>query len=312
MRILIAGAGATGGYFGGRLAQAGRDVTFLVRPRRAAELRGGLRISGPVKDETIPVQTVTAEELDTPYDVVVVAVKAGALDAVVQQLAPAVGPGTMILPFLNGMSHLDVLTARFGPEHVLGGLVKVVATVAGDGHIQQMHPLATMAIGEQSGERSRRIEELYRELSVPGFELSLSPDIVAAMWHKWVFITAAGVVTCLMRGPVGDIVACPGGEDFALAVIAETEAVAAAAGHPVPDGEHALSVGLLTEPGSGFTSSLYRDVTAGLPHEGEHILGRFVERAAGLGAAAPLTGLALLQLRVHDRQAAGPGPRATP
>jgi 2-dehydropantoate 2-reductase len=302
MKILVAGAGATGGYFGGRLAQAGRDVTFLVRPRRAAELRGGLRIFGPGNDETIPVKTVTADELQSPYDLVIVAVKAAALDAVTAQIAPAVGPGTMILPFLNGMSHLDALTGRYGAGHVLGGLVKVVTTVTGDGHIQQMHPMAMMAIGEQTGERTGRIEDLYRELSVPGFELSLSPDIVAAMWHKWAFITAAGVVTCLMRGPVGDIVACPGGEDFALAVIAEAEAVARAAGYPVPDGEHALSVGMLTEAGSGFTSSLYRDVTAGLPHEGEHILGRFVERAAALGTAAPLTGLALLQLRVHDRE----------
>ncbi|MFD1214263.1 2-dehydropantoate 2-reductase [Arthrobacter sp. GCM10027362] len=298
----MAGAGATGGYFGGRLARAGRDVTFLVRPRRAAQLQGGLRIFGPGTDETIPVRTVTADGLDSPYDLVIVAVKAGALDTVVEQIAPAVGPGTMILPFLNGMSHLDVLTERYGAGHVLGGLVKVVTTVTADGQIRQLQPLAVMAIGEQSGERTRRIEDLYRELSVPGFELSLAPDIIAAMWHKWAFIAAAGAVTCLMRGPVGDIVACPGGEDFALAVIAETEAVAAAAGHPVPDGEHRMSIGLLTEPGSGFTSSLYRDVAAGLPHEGEHILGRFVARAEALGVPAPLAGLALLQLRVHDRQ----------
>ncbi|NKX54494.1 ketopantoate reductase family protein [Arthrobacter mobilis] len=303
MRILIAGAGATGGYFGARLVQAGRDVTFLVRPRRAKELRGGLRIIGPgTEDETIPVKTVTAQELDTPYDLVIVAVKAGALENVVEQIAPAVGPGTMILPFLNGMAHLDLLTERYGAEHVLGGLVKVVTTVTEEGHIRQLKPMAMMAIGEQSGERTRRIEELYRELSVPGFELSLAPDIIASMWHKWAFITAAGVVTCLMRGPVGDIVACPGGEEFALAVIAEAEAVAAAAGYPVPGGEHAMSVRLLTEPGSVFTSSLYRDVAAGLPHEGEHILGRFAARAEALRVDAPLTGLALLQLRVHDRQ----------
>jgi 2-dehydropantoate 2-reductase len=302
MKILVAGAGATGGYFGARLVQAGRDVTFLVRPRRAAELREGLRIFGLGRDETIPVKTVTADQLEGPYDLVIIAVKAGALQAVVEQIAPAIGPGTMILPFLNGMSHLEVLAGRYGAEHVLGGLVKVVTTVTGEGYIQQLKPLAMMAIGEQQGQRTRRIEELYEELRVPGFELSLAPDIIASMWHKWVFIAAAGVVTCLMRGPVGDIVACPGGEEFALAVIAETEAVAAAAGYPVPDGEHRMSVGLLTEPGSVFTSSLYRDVAAGLPHEGEHILGRLVARAEALGAAVPLARLALLQLRVHDRQ----------
>ncbi|NKX51607.1 oxidoreductase, partial [Arthrobacter deserti] len=104
------------------------------------------------------------------------------------------------------------------------------------------------------------------------------------------------------RGPVGDIVACPGGEEFALAVIAEAEAVAAAAGYPVPGGEHAMSVNLLTEPSSVFTSSLYRDVAAGLPHEGEHILGRFAARADAHGVPVPLTRLALLQLRAQDRR----------
>jgi len=303
MKILVAGAGATGGYFGGRLVQAGRDVTFLVRPRRAAELRGGLRLVGPEQDETIPARTVTAEELDSAYGLVIVAVKAGALADVVEQVAPAVGPATMVLPFLNGMAHLDVLTERFGAERVLGGLVKVVATVADDGSIRQMNPLATMSIGEQSGERTPRIEELFRELDVPGYQLTLADNIMAAMWHKWVFIAAAGTITCLMRGPVGDIVACPGGEEFALAAIAEAEAVAAAAGHPVPEKEHALSVRMLTEPGSSFTSSLYRDVTAGLPHEGEHILGQLVARAEALGVEVPLARLALLQLRVHDRRA---------
>lgn len=301
MRILVAGAGATGGYFGGRLVQAGRDVTFLVRPRRAAELRGGLRLRGPQEEQTIPVRTVTAEELDSPFDLVIVAVKAGALETVAEQVAPAVGPDTMIMPFLNGMSHLDVLTARYGHGRVLGGLVKVVATVAEDGSIRQMNPLATMSIGEQSGERTARVEELFRELDVPGYKLTLADDIMAAMWHKWVFIAAAGTITCLTRGPVGDIVACDGGEAFVLAAIAEAEAVAAAAGHPVPEKEHGLSVRMLTEPGSSFTSSLYRDVTAGLPHEGEHILGQLAARADALGVDVPLTRLALLQLRVHDR-----------
>jgi 2-dehydropantoate 2-reductase len=303
MKILVAGAGATGGYFGGRMVLAGRDVTFLVRSRRAAELRGGLRLRGPEEEQAFPVRTVTAEELDSPFDLVIIAVKAGALETVAEQVAPAVGPETMILPFLNGMSHLDVLTRRYGADRVLGGLVKVVATVAEDGSIRQMNPLATMSIGEQSGERTARVEELFRELDVPGYKLTLADDIMAAMWHKWVFIAAAGTITCLMRGPVGDIVASDGGEDFALAAIAETEAVAAAAGRPVPEKEHGLSVRMLTEQGSSFTSSLYRDVTADLPHEGEHILGQLVARADALGVDVPLTRLALLQLRVHDRLA---------
>lgn len=119
------------------------------------------------------------------------------------------------------------------------------------------------------------------------------------MWQKWVFIVAAGVVTCLMRGPVGDLAEVPGGEAFVAEVLAEVSMVSAAAGFPVPESEQANTLAFLTQPGSTFTSSLYRDVAAGLPNEGEHIVGDFARRAAELGVAVPLINLALLQLRVH-------------
>ncbi|MEB2619880.1 ketopantoate reductase family protein [Kocuria rosea] len=304
MRILIAGAGATGGYFGARLAQAGRDVTFLVRSRRAEQLEGGLRLVGPGGEEIVPVATVTAQDLQGPYDLVIVAVKAGALPDVIDQTTPAVGEDTMVLPFLNGMAHLTALNDRFGTDRVLGGIVKVVATVAADGAIHQMHSIATLALGPQAGPVTDRVRRIYRELSAPGIQASIAEDAVGAMWHKWAFITAAGVITGLMRAPIGDIVAAPDGERFIRAVIAETEQVAAAAGHPTPGPEHDAMVGMLSAPGSGFTSSLYRDVTAGLPHEGEHLLGAFVATAAGLGVDIPLTALALLQLRAHDHATA--------
>lgn len=304
MRILIAGAGATGGYFGARLTQAGRDVTFLVRPRRADQLRDGLHLVGPGGEETIPVVTVTAEDLQGTYDLVIVAVKAGALPTLLDQIAPAMDSETMILPFLNGMGHLTALNDRFGSVRVLGGIVKVVATVAEDGAIHQMLPIATLTLGPQTGPVTDRIHRIHRELSVPGIQASIAEDVVAAMWHKWAFITAAGTITCLMRAPIGDIVAAPCGERFVRDVIAETERVAAASGHPAPASEHEAMVGILSAPGSGFTSSLYRDVTAGLPHEGEHLLGAFVATAAELGVDTPLTALALLQLRAHDHATA--------
>lgn len=303
IRILIAGAGATGGYFGARLAQAGRDVTFLVRPRRAEQLRDELRLIGLDGEETVPVHTVTAEELEGTYDLIVVAVKAGALATVIEQIAPAVGGDTMILPFLNGMAHTEALNDRFGPERVLGGIVRVVTTVTDDGAIAQMHPIATMTMGPQSGSLTERLTRIHQELSVPGYHSELAENVVAAMWHKWVFITAAGTITCLMRGSIGDIVAA-GGEPFIRRVIAETEQVAAAAGQPLTNTAHRKAHGMLTEPGSAFTSSLYRDVTTGQPHEGEHLLGAFVAAAAEHGVDTPLTDLALLQLRTHDHATA--------
>ncbi|KIS25720.1 2-dehydropantoate 2-reductase [Arthrobacter sp. SPG23] len=299
-RILVVGAGATGGYFGARLAQGGRDVTFLVREGRAATLRGrGLRITGLGREDVIEPRLVTAADLAGPYDVVLVTVKASALPRALADLAPAVGPETVIVPFLNGMAHLDSLVAAFGAGRVLGGIVKVVTTVTDDGDILQMNPLATLTVGELSGPPSDRVLRAVETFTVPGFKASATADALASMWHKWVFIVAAGSVTCLMRGPVGAIVAVPGGTDFVQSVLAEAGAVSAAAGYPVPDHETEASLAMLTQPGSTFTSSLYRDVVAGLPGEAEHLLGDFTRRARVLGADTPLIDLALMQLRVQ-------------
>lgn len=309
MKILIVGAGATGGFFGAHLTRAGRDVSFLVRPARADQLGQGLSIltadhadDSPAQVLTVPVRAITSTEGDDPHDLVILAVKAWSLPQVVPQLAPAIGPQTLVLPLLNGMAHVQQLDDAFGNDRVLGALVRVVASLTPEGAVRQFQPGATMAVGPRTsaGPARSRLQEVRAALTVPGFDLAMDPHITSAMWHKWAFITAAGVITCLMRGPVGAVVAAPGGADFALRVIAETEQVAAAAGHPVPDHERAVTAAMLTAPGSPFTSSLYRDVLAGNQHEGEHLLGAFATAAAGWAVPTPLLDLALLQLRTHD------------
>ncbi|AIY02795.1 2-dehydropantoate 2-reductase [Arthrobacter sp. PAMC 25486] len=300
MKILIVGAGATGGYFGARLADAGRDVTFLVREQRAAFLQQrGLRVAGLEQELRIEPKVLTAGALGEVFDVVLLTVKAAGLKSAIADLAPAVGPDTLIVPFLNGLAHMDALAAAFGADKVLGSVVHLVGTINGDGDIAILQPLARWTLGEQGGGTSARLERLLAAISVPGIDVIPAPSGLDAMWQKWVFIVAAGVVTCLMRGPVGDIAAADGGAAFVADVVAETAAVAAGAGFEVPASEQANTLEFLTQPGSSFTSSLYRDVTAGLPNEGEHIVGDFVRRARALGVATPLIDLALLQLRVH-------------
>lgn len=302
MRILVAGAGATGGYFGGRMALAGGDITYLVRPTRAEKLRrDGLRITGPDgRTDVVHPRVATAAELEGPYDAVVIAVKAAGLPSVIEDLRPAIGAGTVIVPFLNGLAHLRRIAAAFGERNLLGGVVQVVATLDDDGGVLQLTPLASVVVGELGSPAGERVRRLLREFDVPGISASASDDALAAMWHKWVFIVSAGVVTCLMRGPVGAIVSVPGGRDFVHGVLAETSAVADAAGYPLPDAAHRQAVAMLTEPGSAFTSSLYRDVAAGLPNEAEHLVGDFADQARGVGVETPLVDLALMQLRVHN------------
>lgn len=305
-RILVVGAGATGGYFGARLAQNGRDVTFLVRPARAEQLREhGLRITGLGPDEVITPRVVTADQLDGSYDLVLLSVKATALDAAVRDLAPAVGPGTALVPFLNGLDHLRVLNERFGAQSVLGGVVMVMTTLDADGSIVRLAPMAGITIGAQGGLPTPRVHAAAELLSGAGFDVHASDDIVAAMWHKWVFIAAIGALTTLGRGTVGEIVAVPGGADLGPAVLDEAAAVAKAAGHPLPEQRHADTRDLLTRPGSPTTSSLYRDLQAGRPTEAEHILGQLIRRGRALGVDTPLLDLATLTLRVHERRLAG-------
>lgn len=299
MRILIAGAGATGGAFGTRLVEAGRDVTFLVRGERAEALRAsGLRFIGPDEDRTNPVVVVTAEELAATSelaDLILLAVKAGGLESIIDDLRPAVGPNTLIIPFLNGMAHIDRLREEF-PDQVLGGLVKIVGTMRGY-DVVQMTDLATMTIGRLGG--GEVPAAIVEALDVPGFRLQVIDSVDDALWEKWVFIAAAGVVTCLFRAPVGAIMAA-GGEPHVVAIIDELEAVAMRAGHPVSARARAATLSMLTAEGSSFTSSLYRDVTAGLPNETEHILGHLASTAAGLGVATPLLDLTLVQLRAGE------------
>jgi 2-dehydropantoate 2-reductase len=301
MKILIVGAGATGGYFGTRLARAGRDVTFLVHPHRADQLSKGLRVYGPGYDETVPIRTITARQLDGTYDLVLLMVKAWSLETAIEDIAPAVGPGTTILPLLNGLAHLETLNERFGRDSVLGGIVRVVCTVTPDGAVFQMKPHASLTFGAQDKQPTERVSQIGQEMAAPGFHTAIADDILASMWHKWAFITAGGAITCLMRGTIGNIIAAPGGKEFILDVIEETERVAEAAGYAVSAAAHAASLEMFAEEGSVFTSSLYRDVLAGAPHEGEHLLGQYVAVAERVGVEVPLTRLALTQLRVQDQ-----------
>ncbi|MFE7511002.1 ketopantoate reductase family protein [Streptomyces sp. NPDC057540] len=309
MKILVVGAGATGGYFGALLARAGEDVTFLVRPARAAALRErGLRVVGRDGEWTVEPRLVTAGELREPYDLVLLSVKSTGLGRAVEDVAPAVGPDTAVVPLLNGLAHIDVLNARFGARAVLGGVAKVVTTLDDAGDIRRLAPLAHLAFGEQdvpAGAVSARVQRIREVLEGAGIDAPVPSDVLTAMWHKWVFITTFGAVTSLMRGTVGEVYDAEGGPALGPAVLAEAAAVAAAAGHPVPEEERAATLAVVSAPGSPMVPSLYRDLVAGRPTEVEHLFGDLTARARALGVATPLLDLATLHLRVHQRRTTG-------
>ena len=293
MRILVVGAGATGGAFGTLLQEAGRDVTYLVRPRKQEILRrDGLRFISPTADRTHPVKTITAPDGSEAFDLILVTVKATAFEGVLGEIGAFVGPGTSIVPILNGMAHVDRLEQLY-PGQVLGGLARIVATLDGD-VVRQQVPLTSLMVGGLNGNPVP--PDVAEALDVPGVDFAVVDDVLGALWDKWAFIAAAGIVNCLFRAPVGRIIEA-GGQSRILEAISETEAVAAAAGHPVSDAAHTQAVGILNAPGSAFTSSLYRDLSAGLPSEAEHILGDLAGRARSLNVPTPLLDLTLIQVR---------------
>jgi 2-dehydropantoate 2-reductase len=303
VRILIVGAGSTGGYFGARLHQAGRDVTFLVRPARAQALReNGLRVVSPHGDFTVQPRLVTASELAGPFDIVLLTVKAFGLAAAMADLAPAVGPGTLILPVLNGMKHIDDLSARFGAGVVVGGVCRVSTTLDNQGRVVQLAPVQELLYGELDGSRSARIEALHAVLSDAGFDAKLSTHIVQDLWNKWILLATLGGICTLARGSVGEIAASDGGADLVQAFLAEGVAVAAASGCAPGPQVVAGTLEVLTTRGSPLTSSMYRDLVAGERVEADQILGDLRARARKLGLATPLISAAFIQLDVHQRR----------
>ena len=301
MNILVVGAGAVGGYFGARLAQAGRDVTFLVRLFRAQHLRSeGLQVLSPHGDITLQPNVITAQEIIGPFDIIFLSVKAPALDQAMEDMAPAVGPNTMIYPVLNGMRHIGTLAHRFGEQPVLGGSCMVIADLDQQGRIVQINPIQKLIYGERSGEITPRIRIFDETLRDSGFDTELSTTITDAMWQKWVMLSSLGLITCLLNAPIGEINAVPYGEQTALRAINECASVATACGFPPPQSVLETLRIRTTAKGSNLTSSMYRDLQKGLPVEVDTILGDLLDHAHSHQVDTPLLQAGCVRLRIYQ------------
>jgi 2-dehydropantoate 2-reductase len=301
MRILVVGAGAIGGYFGGRLLEAKQDVTFLVRPRRAAELaNSGLEMRSPNGDVRIPQPpTVLAEDLHTGFDLIMISCKAYDLESAITSFASAVGTNTAILPLLNGMRHLDVLDQRFGAAPVLGGLCMISSVLAPGGGVLHLNRLDALVFGERDGSRSVRAEAIQSAFAGARFESRLSEMILQEMWEKWVFIAACAGINCLMRATIGDIVTA-GAADVAATLLDECAAIAAGEGFPPRAASMRQSRAVLTAASSPLAASMFRDIERHAPIEAEHMIGDLLRRGEGQGLASPLLRVVYGHLKAYE------------
>lgn len=315
MRYLVVGAGALGGYFGGRLLEAGRDVTFLLRPGRAQVLaRTGLVIRSRFGDAVLPSPPfVLKENLQAPFDVVVVACKAYDLAETMAAFAPAVGPQTAILPLLNGLGHFDALGERFGAECVLGGLCMISAALDAAGTVQHFNDFHVLVFGELDGPASARVAAIQADCSGAKFDARVSSEMRLELWEKWVFIASAAAITCLMRASFGDIVAA-GAADLTERLLEECRAIAAANGFAPRPAAIERFRSVLTAAGSPISASMLKDIERGSPVEAEHVIGDLLRRAPAAADGAPpsLLRVAYAHLKAYEARRATAAGAAIP
>jgi 2-dehydropantoate 2-reductase len=310
MRFLVLGAGALGGHFGGKLLKGGADVTFLVRPGRAAQLqRDGLVVKSQDGKIRSPVKTIQQGQVDGAYDVVLLCCKSYDLDQAMNAIAPAMGQRSVILPLLNGIRHIDVLVDRFGADRVLGGLTIINAALLPDGTVQQSAlRLNITALGELDGRRSARCIAIQAALAAGGIAADVTDNIRARMWEKLFGFTCSAAIASLTRSRAGTIARATSGKAFVSAVVEECSRVVTAEGYPPAPETPDLIRGLFSQPDSTYGPSLLVDMEDGRPTESEHTIGDVVERAARRGISAPLLGAALCNLQAYEIKRSQPRP----
>ncbi len=308
MKILVLGAGGIGGYFGGRLAETGADVTFLVREKRKSQLdRDGLSIASQYGNANIRVRAVLAQGLKPEYDCVLLTCKAYDLDSAMQAIAPAIGKDTFILPELNGIAHIERLNVRYGREHVLGGTAKIAVTLTPEGVVKHLNDWNYITFGEQGGAMSPRVCALAVLFDKsPAVKAKAVPDVMQEMWEKCVHLATAASMTCLMRAPVGDIVRTRFGATLMMQQLESSAAIARHNGHPPSDAFMQSYRELFSKSDSIYGTSMLRDIERGGPIEADHIIGFMVDKAKAAGADDTLFRIAYTHLKAYEnRRAAG-------
>jgi 2-dehydropantoate 2-reductase len=287
MKILVLGAGATGGYFAARIAQVGADVTFLVRERRAAQLAAnGLVVRSPHGDFTVRAQFVQQPEVRPEYDLVYLTCKAYDLDSAIESIRPAMGPAAHVMPLLNGLVHVDRLASEFGAARVIGGTCGIQGTMTPEGEIRQLGTLHRIAYGMLPGtsaDARAKLDTLHGFYKRTPVDAVLADDILLELWEKFVLLTTMASMTTLMRGGIGDALAGDEGEAIVEETLQACAQTAARAGHTVRDKQMAAYRKILFARSSDFAASMLRDIEGGRRVEADHIVGDMLKRARAAG-----------------------------
>jgi 2-dehydropantoate 2-reductase len=301
MRILVLGAGGVGGYFGGRLAEAGEEVAFAVRPRRKAQLdRHGLVIESPhAGDLRMRVSALLHEELEPGWDAILFTCKAYDLEDAIATIGPAVDDRTAILPILNGLAHIGALEAAFGVGRVLGGLAGIQATLTPEGVVRHLAPLTFITFGELDGSITDRVTALKAAFARTPIPPTVSENIRRDLWGKLVFLGTLAQASVLMRANLGEIAAAPGGQAWIERLFERNVAVSAGNGQVLPPGQiEFLRKFFRSSPAA--TASMLRDLENSGRIEADHILGELLAAARRAGVPDELHEAAYLHAKAYE------------
>ena len=307
VKVLVLGAGGIGGYFGGRLAEAGADITFLVRPKRRGQLqRDGLRIQSRLGDLQLLVKTVLAEDVRPGYDLILLTCKAYDLDSAMDAIAAAVDGTCAVVPMLNGIAHFERLDRRFGSACVMGGTCQINVTLRPDGVIDHAGPLQRLLFGERDRSTSARARGLAEALAKTKIDWKLSDDIEQDVWEKVLFLSALAATTCLFRANVREIIAAPGGREVMERALAANIEIVTREGHPPRPAVIEFARNGLTNPAGTWSTSMLRDLEAGGSIEADHVVGWMLDKARKHGVDDTILSLAYTHLKAFEaRKAAG-------
>ena len=311
MRILCLGAGAIGGYFGGRLVEGGTEVDFLVRENRQRQLAaGGLRIESRFGNCSVSVRAVTSAQAKGPYDIVLLTCKAYDLSNAIATIDPFVGPKTAVLPLLNGVAHMDQLNDKFGDGRVLGGVAKIAATLSPDGIIRHLNDWRYITFGEQNGEMSARVEALKAAFDKTSVIASAVPNIMQTMWEKIVHLSTVAGMTCAMRANVGEIARTADGTEMMIQLLERNAEIAAREGHAPSDTFLAEYRQLFNDQSSTYAASMLRDIQRNGAVEADHILGFMLAKARQHGVDPSLHRFIYVHLQAYEQHRAAAMPKA--
>jgi 2-dehydropantoate 2-reductase len=307
MRIAILGVGGVGGYFGARLAAAGHDVHFIARGAHLAAIRaGGLRVESPLGDLHIDPAQATADPATIgPVDLVLVGVKTWQLAAALEAARPLLGPATAVVPLLNGVEAPAMIADILGPQHALGGLCRIIAFLVGPGHIRHTGIEPAIVFGELDGRATPRSAAIHAALSAAGIQSEIAPDIIRALWEKFMLICTWSGLGAITRAPVGVWRGLPGTRALAEQALREVVAVAQAHGVALADTQVAATLRFLDGVPPGGTASMQRDIVEGRPSELEAQSGALVRLGAIASVPTPVNSFIYHCLLPQEQAARG-------